>query len=55
MTLQSTTHLRGSIKTFTYSHRSSKLGDITIEVNAINESNSIRKAWADVSKRYANR
>lgn len=55
MTIASTKHLRGNIKTFTFKHRSKKLGKIEIPVNAINPANGYRKAWETVSQMYANR
>lgn len=52
MTLQTTAHLRGNIKTFTFKHRSSKLGKVDVIINAINESNGYRKAWDKVRTMY---
>lgn len=52
MTLQNSTHLRGSTKTFDFKHSSRKLGKVTISVNAINESNGKRKAWEQVRTMY---
>jgi hypothetical protein len=52
MTLQNTTHLRGNIKTFTFKHKSGKLGQVELKINAINTENGYRKAWDDVRKMY---
>lgn len=55
MQIAETKHLRGNIKTFTFKHKSKKLGRILIPINAINEENGKRKAWDTVSKMYAQR
>lgn len=44
--------VRGSTKSFEFSHKSKKLGTITLNVNAINFENAQRKAWKDVAGMY---